>query len=87
MLIRKEYGMVRGRRHTPEEIVQLLRRIDAETARGTKTNFACYEAGITATTYYKWYREYVNLTVDQANQLKALNRMNRKPKRPTTLSA
>lgn len=66
--------MARGRRHTPEQILQLLRRIDADTATGTKTDFACFEAGITATTYYRWYREYVNLTVDQANQLKAIKR-------------
>lgn len=64
--------MARRKRHTPEQIAKLLRQIDADTAKGTKTDFACYEAGITPTTYYKWYREYVNLTVDQANQLKAL---------------
>lgn len=64
--------MARRKRHTPEQIAKLLRQIDADTATGTKTDFACYEAGITPTTYYKWYREYVNLTVDQANRLKAL---------------
>ena len=64
--------MARGRRHTHEEMVHVLRQVDADTARGTKTQLACYAAGISEQTYYRWYREYVNLTIDQANCLKAL---------------
>jgi len=60
--------MPRGRRHTPEQIVQLLRQIDADTASGKKTAKACYEAGITEPTYYRWFKEFGNLPVDHAEQ-------------------
>lgn len=67
-----EHGVARGRRHTREEMVQVLRQIDAGTARGMTTQIACYEAGISEQTYYRWYTEYVNLTIDQAHCLKTL---------------
>ena len=60
--------MARGRRHTPEQIVQLLRQIDADTASGKKTAKACYEAGITEPTYYRWFKEFGNLTLDQTGE-------------------
>ena len=60
--------MARGRRHTPEQIVQLLRRIEADTASGKKTDKACYEAGISEPTYYRWYKEFGNLSEDQAGR-------------------
>jgi hypothetical protein len=60
--------MARGRRHTSEQIVQLLRQIDADTASGKKTAKACYEAGITEPTYYRWFKEFGTLTVVKAEK-------------------
>jgi hypothetical protein len=60
--------MARWRRHTLEQIVQLLRQIDADTASGKKAAKACYEAGITEPTYYRWFKEFGNLTGDQAGK-------------------
>jgi hypothetical protein len=65
---RKEDEMPRGRRHTPEQIVQLLRQIETDTASGKKTDKACYEAGISEPTYYRWYQEFGNLNLDQAER-------------------
>jgi len=58
--------MTRGRRHSPEKIVQLLRQIEVATANGKKTDKACYEAGISEPTYYRWCKEFANLAQDQA---------------------
>lgn len=73
--------MAKGRRHTPEQIVSLLQRIDMETASGKKTSKACYEAGISEPTYYRWYKEYGGLDADQAARMNALLRENEDLKR------
>jgi hypothetical protein len=58
--------MARGKKHTPEQVVNLLRHI---------------EASITEQTYYRWRREYGGLQVDQARRLKELESENAKLKR------
>jgi putative transposase len=79
---REVFAMARARKHPPEKIAQLLRQIEADTANGKEISRACYKAGISEQTYYRWYREYVNLTVDQANFLKTLKNENEDMKRP-----
>jgi len=73
--------MARGRRHTPEQILQLLQQIEAEVARGSETPRACYLAGICESTYYRWCKEFGNMNVNQANRLNALKKENQKLKR------
>jgi hypothetical protein len=73
--------MARGRRHTPEQILQLLRQIDTEVANGRETPRACYQAGICEPTYYRWCKEFGNLTVVQAKSSRALKKENQKLKR------
>jgi hypothetical protein len=43
--------MARGKKHTAEQIVSLLRQIEVGTANGKLTPQACKEAGITEQTY------------------------------------
>jgi putative transposase len=73
--------MARGRRHTPEQILQLLQQIEADVANGSETPRACYQAGICEPTYYRWCKEFGNMSVDQAIRLKELKKENRKLKR------
>jgi Transposase len=58
--------MARGKRHTPEQIVNVLRQIEVAMANGKTTPLACKEAGITEQTYYRRRKEYGGLKVDQA---------------------
>lgn len=44
--------MARGKRHTPEQIVNVLRQIEVAVANGKTTPLSCREAGITDQTYY-----------------------------------
>lgn len=46
--------MPRGKKHTAEQIVNLLRQIEVGTANGKMTPQACKEAGITEQAYYRW---------------------------------
>ena len=69
------------KRHTPEQVVNLLRQVEVGIANGKTTVLACKEALITEQTYYRWRREYGGLQVDQAKRLKELEQENAKLKR------
>ena len=73
--------MARGKKHTPEQIVSLLRQIEVAVANGKTTPSACRDSGITEQTYYRWRKEYGGLQVDQARRLKELEQENAKLKR------
>ena len=73
--------MARGKKHSPEQVVNLLRQIEVSVANGKTTLLACKEAGITDQTYYRWRKEYGGLQVDQARRLKELEQENAKLKR------
>ena len=68
--------MARRKKHTPEQVVNLLRQIEVAIANGKTTSLSCKEAGITEQTYYRWRREYGGLQVDQARRLKELESEN-----------
>ena len=53
--------MGRGKKHTVEQIVMLLRQIEAGVANGNTTPSACREGGITGQTYYRWSKEFGGL--------------------------
>jgi hypothetical protein len=72
--------MPRGKKHTAEQIVSLLRQIEVGTANGKLRPQACKEVGITEQTYYRWRKEYGG-QVDQARRLKELEQGNAKLKR------
>ena len=72
--------MARGKRHTPEQIVNVLRQIEVAIANGKTTPAACKEAGFTEQSYYRWRKEYGGLKVDQAKRLKELEQENSKLK-------
>ena len=73
--------MARGKKHTPEQIVSLLRQVEVGVANGKTTAQASKEALITEQTYNRWRKEYGGLQVDQARRLKELEQENAKLKR------
>jgi putative transposase len=73
--------MARGKRLTPEQIVNVLRQVEVAMANGKTTPLSCKEAGITEQTFYRWRKEYGGLKVDQAKRLKELEQENGKLKR------
>ena len=62
--------MARGKKHTPEQSVSLLRQIEVAVANGKTTLSTCCDGGITEQTYYRWRKEYGGLQIDQARRLK-----------------
>ncbi len=70
-----------NKRYKPEQIVNLLRKIEVEIANGKTTPQAAREVGITEQTYYRWRREFSGLKLDQARRLKELEKENSRLKR------
>ena len=69
------------KRYKPEQIVNLLRKIEVEIANGKTTPQAARDAEITTQTYYRWRREFGGLKLDQARRLKELEKENSRLKR------
>ena len=69
------------KRHTPEQIVTLLRQVEVAVGHGKATPQACKEAAITEQTYYRWRKEYGGLKLAQAKRLKELEKENSRLKR------
>jgi transposase-like protein len=70
-----------NKRYKPEQIVNLLRKIEVEIANGKTTPQAAREVGITEQTYYRWRKEFGGLKLDQAKRLKKLEQENGRLKR------
>jgi transposase-like protein len=73
--------MPQGKKHSAEQVVNVLRQIEVGVANGKTTVQACKEASITEQTYYRWRKEYGGLQVDQEKLLKQLEQENAKLKR------
>jgi len=69
---------MKGRRHTTEEKIRILR--EAEVA-GRTIQDVCRERRISEQTFHRWKREFGMLEVDQAKQLKELQKENARLKR------
>jgi len=64
------------KRHTPEQIVKLLRDADARIAGGRTVEQVCRDLGISDATYYTWRKNYGRMKVDQLKRLKELEKEN-----------
>jgi hypothetical protein len=73
--------MAQRKRHTAEQVVNLLRQIEVAVVQGKTTTLACKEALITEQAYYRWRKEYGGLQIDEARRLKELESENGKLKR------
>jgi transposase-like protein len=69
------------KRHTPEQIIRMLREAEVELAKGRTTLDVVRKFGIAEQTYYRWRKEYGGLRVDQAKRLKELERENARLKK------
>jgi putative transposase len=69
--------MPKGKKHSPEQIVGILRRID----HGETTEAVCRAVNISQATLYRWKQQYGALEVDEVKELKALREENAQLKR------
>jgi len=69
------------KRYTPEQIIRILREVEVLISQGMTTTEAARQVGIVDQTYYRWRKEYGGMRVDQAKQLKRLDKENLRLKR------
>lgn len=69
------------KRHSPEDIIKLLRAIEVDQAKGLSVESACRKIGISDVTYHRWKREYGGLRVDQARRFKEIEQENTRLKK------
>ncbi len=72
---------MRGKRHSPEEIIRKLREGDAELAGGATVADVSKKLGISENTFHRWRNQYGGMKADQAKRLKKLEKENARLKR------
>ena len=72
---------MKGKKHTPEQIVTKLRQAQIDMGKGATVEEVCRKLAINPQTYYRWKREFGGMELDQLAQLKELQRENTRLKR------
>jgi putative transposase len=69
--------MPKGKRHTPEQIVAILRRSES----GETVATVCRETNISAATFHRWKSQYGGMELSDLQQLRGLRDENARLKR------
>ena len=71
---------MKGKKHTPEQIIAKLRKADAELNGGATIGQVCQKLGISEPTFHRWREQYGGMQADAAKRLKELELENRRLK-------
>jgi putative transposase len=63
---------VRGKRHTPEQVIGLLRQADADLGSGLTIGQVCQKLAVSEQTFHRWRNQYGGMKQDQMKRLKEL---------------
>ena len=72
---------MRGRRHTPEQIVRKLREADRLRAEGADIDAVCRQLEVSVQTYQRWRSQFKAMRPEDVVRLKALEKENARLKR------
>ena len=72
---------MKRKRHTPEQIITKLRKVERLTAEGATVAEAVKQIEVSEQTYYRWRREYGGMEKNQVKQLKELQKENARLKK------
>jgi putative transposase len=73
--------LVKGRRHTPEQVVWKLREADRLLAEGSDLQNVCRHLEISIQTYQRWRSQYKAMRPEDVVRLKQLEKENARLKR------
>jgi len=77
----EEGTLMKGRRHTPEQVIRKLREAERLIGEGGTIPEAAKELGISEQTYHRWRNQYGGMKANDAKRLKELERENARLKR------
>ena len=69
------------KRHTPEQIVRMLREADAELAAGASVSEIARKLEISEATFHRWRNQYGGMKADSLKRLKELESENARLKK------
>ena len=72
---------MKGRRHTPEQVVRKLREADRLLAEGADLDAVCRHLEISIQTYQRWRSQYKAMRPEDVVRLKQLEKENARLKR------
>jgi len=72
---------MKRRRHTPEQVIRMLREAERMLGEGKTIPEAAKELGISEQTYHRWRNQYGGMKANDAKRLKELERENVRLKR------
>ena len=72
---------MKGKRHSPEQIIAKLREADALLATGANIGQICQKLAIAEQTFHRWRNQYGGMKARDAKRLKQLEQENVRLKR------
>jgi putative transposase len=72
---------MKGRRHTPEQVVRKLHEADKLIGQGTDLAAVLKHLEISEQTYHRWRKRYGEMSPDDAKRLRELEAENRRLKK------
>jgi transposase-like protein len=72
---------MKGKRHTPEQIIAKLREADAMLGNGSTIGQVCQKLGIAEQTFHRWRNQYGGMKANEAKRLKELELENTRLKK------
>jgi putative transposase len=72
---------MRTKAYSPEQVVKLLRGVEAALAAGKTVEEACRELGVAPSSYHRWRNQYGGMATDEVKRLKELEKENERLKR------
>jgi putative transposase len=73
--------LVKGRRHTPEQVVRKLREAERLLAEGSDLQDVCRHLEVSVQTYQRWRSQYKAMRPEDVVRLKQLEKENARLKR------
>ena len=72
---------MKGKKHTPEQIIKRLREADAMIATGKTIGQVVQSLEISEQTFHRWRNQYGGMKAEEAKRLKELEEENRRLKK------
>ena len=72
---------MKGKKHSPEQIIAKLREAEAELNGGATIAAVCQKLAISEPTFHRWRQQYGGMKADAAKKLKELEQENQRLKR------
>ncbi len=72
---------MKGKRHSPEQIIAKLREADALLATGASIGQVCQKLAVSEQTFHRWRNQYGGMKVKDAKRLKELEQENARLKK------